>query len=106
VSPIGRRTPNRTRRRGQVVVIQRPTAVILARHAAESQWKLTGSHYLTHADFGCMDGDHRAWIIVECEKKEEARNMLPPSYRAQARIVALNKFSLEQIQAYLKHHES
>jgi len=64
----------------------------------------TGSHYLTNADFGCMDGDHRAWIIVECENKSEARSMLPPEYRAAARITGLNKFSLDRIQALLRKH--
>ncbi len=65
----------------------------------------TGSHYLTNADFGCLDGDHRAWIIVECDTKDDARNMLPSLYRAQAHIVGLNKFSLEHIQSYLKKHQ-
>jgi hypothetical protein len=64
----------------------------------------TGSHYLTHADFGCMDNDHRAWIVVECDTKEEARNSLPPVYRSQALIVGLNKFSLDEIEELLKHH--
>ena len=64
----------------------------------------TGSHYLTHADFGCRDGDHRGWIIVEVESKVEARNTLPPGSRAQARIVGLNKFSLEEIDELLKQH--
>ena len=64
----------------------------------------TGSHYLTHADFGCRDGDHHGWIIVEVENKVEARNTLPPAYRAQARIVGLNKFSLEEIDELLKQH--
>jgi hypothetical protein len=64
----------------------------------------TGSHYLTHADFGCKDGDHRAWIIVDVDNKAEARNTLPPAYRTQARIVGLNKFSLEELDALLKQH--
>lgn len=64
----------------------------------------TGSHYLTNADFGCMDGDHRAWIIVECDDKTEARNMLPTEYRPRARVTALNRFSLEGIQKFLKQH--
>lgn len=64
----------------------------------------TGSHYLTHADYGCQDGDHRAWIIIEAESKEEARNVLPPAYRSNARITRLNKFSLEEIGAILKSH--
>lgn len=65
----------------------------------------TGSHYLTHADFGCLDDDHRAWIVVELDGKEEARNILPPAYRAQARITGLNKFSLEEMEELIKHHQ-
>jgi hypothetical protein len=64
----------------------------------------TGSHYLTHADFGCRDGDHRAWIVVEGEDKAAARNLLPPLYRPQARIVGLNRFSLDEVEALLKAH--
>ena len=47
----------------------------------------SGSHFLTHADFGCQDSVHKAWIIVEADGKDEARNMLPPVYRRQAAIV-------------------
>ncbi len=64
----------------------------------------TGSHVLTHAEFGCQDGDHRAWIIVDVDDRQEARNVLPPIYRDQARIVALNRFSLEEIDEMLAHH--
>jgi hypothetical protein len=64
----------------------------------------TGSHSLTHADFGCMDGDHRAWILVEGESKTEVRNMLPSLYRAKARIVGLNKFSIEELDVLIKDH--
>jgi hypothetical protein len=24
-----------------------------------------GSHFVTHADWGCQDGDHRAWVVLE-----------------------------------------
>jgi hypothetical protein len=64
----------------------------------------TGSHFLTHADFGCFDGDHRAWIVVEGEAKNEVLMMLPPALRPRARIVGLNKFSLDQIEGLLKAH--
>ena len=64
----------------------------------------SGSHFLTHADFGCMDGDHKAWITVEVANKEEARSILPPSLRPEARIVKLNYFTLEEIDAILQHH--
>jgi hypothetical protein len=65
----------------------------------------SGSHYLTHADFGCMDGEHKAWIIVEADTKEEARCIIPPVYRHLARIVMLNKFSLEEIDKLLEQHQ-
>ena len=64
----------------------------------------TGSHFLTHADFGCMDNDHRAWIVVECDSKEEARNLVPAIYRSRATITGLNKFSLDEIDALIKQH--
>lgn len=64
----------------------------------------SGSHFLTHADWGCKDGDHRAWIIVDVDSRDEARGLLPPAMRAQARIVKLNKFSLEEIDDIINHH--
>jgi hypothetical protein len=65
----------------------------------------TGSHYLTQSDFGCLDGEHKGWVIVEVESKEEARSILPPVYRSQAKIVKLDKFTVEEIDEYLRHHE-
>ncbi len=64
----------------------------------------TGSHFVTHTDWGCMDGEHKAWLIVEVDSKEEARSVLPPAFRPQARIVGLNKFTMEQIDAILALH--
>lgn len=65
----------------------------------------TGSHFLKNADWGCLDGEHKGWIIVELDNKEEARNILPPNYRSQAKIVKLNKFSIEEIDEILHHHK-
>ena len=65
----------------------------------------TGSHFLTHAEWGCLDGEHKAWMIMELETKEEARSILPPAYRSQAKIVELNKFTMEEIEGILRHHE-
>ncbi len=65
----------------------------------------TGSHFLTHAEWGCLDGVHKGWMIVELQSKEEARSMLPPAYRSQAKIVELNKFTMEEIEEILSHHE-
>jgi hypothetical protein len=65
----------------------------------------SGSHFLTHADFGCKDGVHKAWITVEVDSKEEARNILPNVYRPQATITSLNKFSVEELDELLEHHK-
>jgi len=64
----------------------------------------TGSHFLTHADWGCFDGEHKAWIIIEVDSKEEARYILPPIYRSQAKIIELNKFTMEEIDQILRRH--
>ena len=64
----------------------------------------TGSHFLTHADFGCCDGVHKAWIVVDVDNKEEARNMLPPAYRRQASVVQLCKFGLDELDDLIKRH--
>ena len=66
----------------------------------------TGSHFLTHADWGCLDGVHRAWFVVDADSKEEARNVVPPPYRADATIGGLNKFSIDQINTILGSHRS
>jgi hypothetical protein len=65
----------------------------------------SGSHYLTHADFGCFDEEHKAWIIVEIDSKEEAQFIIPPVYWSRAKIVELNKFSLEDIDEMLGQHQ-
>jgi hypothetical protein len=41
-----------------------------------------------------MDGVHSAWLVVEAANKEEARMVVPPLFRSQAKIVGLNKFNL------------
>jgi hypothetical protein len=64
----------------------------------------TGSHYLTHVEYGCFDGVHTGWLIVDVDNREEARRILPPVYRARAKIVKLAKFSLEEIDEILRQH--
>ncbi len=64
----------------------------------------SGSQYLAHADFGCLDGEHKAWVIIEADSKEEARFVVPSVFRPRAKIVQLNKFSLGQIEEILAHH--
>jgi hypothetical protein len=65
----------------------------------------TGSHFLSNADWGCLDGVHKAWIIVDVATNDEARMILPPAFRPQAEIVQLNKFTMDEIDEILRHHK-
>jgi hypothetical protein len=65
----------------------------------------TGSHFFTHADWGCKDGEHKAWIVVEVDNKDEARAIVPPAFRSQAKVVQLNAWSVEDIEEILRHHK-
>jgi len=66
----------------------------------------TGSHFLTRADWGCVDGDHKAWMIVDVASKEEARGIVPPAFRSEAKIVQLNTFTLEQLAELQRQHQA
>lgn len=65
----------------------------------------SGSHFVANADWGCRDGDHRAWMIVDVGSKEEARGIVPPIYRSQAKVVGLNSFTLKEIEGMLRDHK-
>ena len=64
----------------------------------------TGSHFLTNAEWGCNDGVHVAWMIVDVASKTEAAMIVPPAFRAQARVVGLTRFRIEQIERTLRKH--
>lgn len=64
----------------------------------------SGSHFLTNAEFGCLDGEHKAWFFMEVENKEEALRIVPPAYRKDTKIWQVSKFKLSEIEELLKHH--
>src|SRR5687767_7813336 len=64
----------------------------------------TGSHFLTHADWGCKDGVHSAWLTIDVATKEEARNVVPAEYRPKAKVVGLNSFTQEDLAAIKRQH--
>lgn len=65
----------------------------------------SGSHFLTHADWGCLDGEHKAWFIMEVDSKEEALRVVPPFYRKDTKITKLSKFNLTEVENLLKQHQ-
>jgi hypothetical protein len=66
----------------------------------------TGSHFLTHADWGCLDGEHKAWLMVEVENKDEARLILPSFFRSSAKIIQLTTFTEMNIVEPVKYHQA
>lgn len=66
----------------------------------------SGSHFLARADWGCKDGDHKAWMIVDVGSKEEARNIVPPDFRNRARVVGLYAFTMEEVAETIRQHQS
>lgn len=65
----------------------------------------TGSHFLTHADWGCKDGEHKAWLKVQVESKDEARMILPSLFRSTAKITQLMNFADQEIREPQKYHQ-
>jgi len=68
-------------------------ACVRALHAIEDY----GSHLFTNADWGCLDGVHSCWLIAELDNRNEARMMIHPEFREEARVIQLNKFTREEI---------
>ncbi len=56
-----------------------------------------GSHFVTRVDWGCEDGVHCGWMIVELDSRDEVMQIVPADLRQQVRIVKLNRFTREQI---------
>lgn len=65
-----------------------------------------GSHFVTHADWGCRDGVHTGWLIAEVGSRAEAAAIVPPELRQEALIVKLNRFTREEIAGYMARIEN
>lgn len=76
-------------------------ACVLALDALEKY----GSHFVTHAHWGCKDGTHTGWLIAEVDTRDEAMAIVPPEVRHEALIVKLNKFTPEEIAAFVAETE-
>lgn len=55
--------------------------------------------YLTHFDWGCKDGVHIGWAILEAENKAQAMMSVPTFLRDQATVVQLTKFEPAAVEA-------
>jgi hypothetical protein len=78
-----------------------PSFIVISSHTSEDCSKvlqnILATGYLTHFDWGCKDGEHTGWAIIEAENKAEALLVVPSSARSTARVVQIEKFSPDQV---------
>jgi len=64
-----------------------------------------GSHFVTHAEWGCEQGVHVGWLVVELASMAEALQLVPPSLRTLARVIELHRITREDILTRIAAHE-
>lgn len=60
-----------------------------------------GSKFLGKCEWGCMAGDHTAYLMIDAKDEAALKAMLPASW-TKAKIVKLNTFTPEQIKSFHK----
>jgi len=64
----------------------------------------SGSHFLVNADWGCGDGVHKSWMIIDAEDRGQARGVVPPAFRDNAIVTQLNHFEMNEINEIMREH--
>jgi hypothetical protein len=59
-----------------------------------------GPQTLERWSFGCSDGNHTGYALVDADSLSEALNVVPDSDRKTVKIRKLNKMTPEQIASY------
>ena len=57
----------------------------------------TRSHYVTSVEWGCLEGEHKAWLIIKTGNSADALRIIPAAYRQHAKITRLHKFKGKEI---------
>ena len=87
-----------------LIEIPHPVDKIACMHAIKVFLE-SGSHFLVNADWGCQDGEHKAWMMVDVDNKEQALQIVPPLFRHEAKIIKLVKYAKGRMQEGFKDHE-
>ncbi len=61
-----------------------------------------GKNMLNKWDWGCMDGNHTGYALVEAQNENEALRQVPENIRNKAKVHKVTKFSSEEINAMHK----
>ena len=73
--------------------------------ASLDETKAMGAEKLNQWSWGCMFGDHTAYLIVNAKSETEALANVPEAERAKAKVIPLTKFTVEQIQSFHAMHQ-
>jgi hypothetical protein len=55
------------------------------------------THFVTSVEWGCLEGEHKAWLIIKTSNREDALRIIPAAYRQNAKITRLHKFTSKEI---------
>jgi len=55
--------------------------------------------WLTHFEWGCKDGVHTGWAILEAEDKNQAMLSIPTFLRGKGQAVRLTNFNPDTVEA-------
>ena len=50
------------------------------------------THFVTSVEWGCLEGEHKAWLIIKTSNSADALRIIPAAYRQHAKITRLHKF--------------
>ena len=76
--------------------------IVISDHTAEecvrALKEVLAIGYLTHFNWGCKDGVHTGWAIIDAESKDEAMMSVPTFLRPRAHVVQLTQFRQESVE--------
>jgi hypothetical protein len=64
----------------------------------------TRSHFVTSVEWGCIEGEHKAWLIIKTGNRDDALRIIPSAYRQNAKITSLHKFTGKEIDESMLEH--
>lgn len=64
----------------------------------------TGASEFAAADWGCLDNEHKAWLVIDAKNRDVVKKLIPPRYRPQSTIVQLSKFLLQDEDTFEEFH--
>jgi len=64
----------------------------------------TGAREFEAADWGCLDNEHKAWLVLEAKNRDSVKRLIPPHYRSKANIIQLSKLLLQDEDIFEELH--